>query len=54
VPCSEIASIAPISDPARTISGTTPEVDRVIRRFDSEMPSPSEITSIAFRTLSKL
>ena len=54
VPCSEIASMVPISSPARWISGTTPEVDSVMRRFDSEMPSPSETISIASFTLSKL
>ena len=36
------------------MSGTTPEVETVMRRFDSESPSPSVSTAIASRTLSKL
>ena len=34
--------------------GTTPEVDSVIRRRDSEMPSGSMTIFIASRTFSKL
>ena len=49
-----MASMEPISLPARSMLGTTPEVDSVILRFDSESPSPSETTSIASRTFSKL
>jgi hypothetical protein len=51
---SEIASMVPISWPARTISGTTPDVDSVMRRRDSDSPSPSATTSMAALTLSKL
>ena len=36
--CSEIASIEPISAPARAISGTTPEVDSVMRRLEMLNP----------------
>ena len=46
--------IVPISAPARGISGTTPLVERVIRRRDSAMPSPSIAIRIASRTASKL
>ncbi len=42
------------SAPQRPISGTTPEVESVMRRFDSDRPSPSAAISIASRTLSKL
>jgi hypothetical protein len=42
-----MASMTPISSPVRLISGTTPEVDSVMRRFDSDMPSPSEAISSA-------
>ena len=38
----------------RSIIGTTPLVDRVMRRLDSERPSPSITTLSASRTLSKL
>jgi hypothetical protein len=34
--------------------GTTPEVDSVMRRRESERPSPSEAISSACLTLSKL
>ena len=54
VACSEIASSVPISAPARGISGATPDVDSVMRRRDSDSPSPSIATSIASRTPSKL
>ena len=50
----EIASRQPISSPTRAISGTTPEVDSVIRRRDSAIPSPSIAIRIASRTASKL
>jgi hypothetical protein len=50
----ETASMQPISSAVRAISGTTPEVDSVIRRRDSEIPSPSIAISIASRTFSKL
>ena len=46
--------MVPISSPARTISGTTPDVDNVIRRFETDRPSPSLTISMASRTLSKL
>eukprot|EP00657_Telonema_sp_P-1_P008080 TRINITY_DN2864_c0_g1_i2.p1 TRINITY_DN2864_c0_g1~~TRINITY_DN2864_c0_g1_i2.p1 ORF type:complete len:119 (-),score=65.60 TRINITY_DN2864_c0_g1_i2:68-424(-) len=39
--CSETARFTPISAPQRSISGTMPEVDRVMRRFDRPRPSPS-------------
>ncbi len=45
VACSETASIVPHSIPSRAISGTTPEVDTVMRRFDSDNPSPSSENS---------
>ena len=44
----------PISAPTRAISGTTPEVERVMRRRESAMPSPSMAILIASRTASKL
>ena len=46
--------MTPISSPVRKISGTTPEVDSVMRRFDSDSPSPSDAISSAFLTASKL
>ena len=46
--------MTPISSPVRKISGTTPEVDSVMRLFDSESPSPSDAISSAFFTASKL
>jgi hypothetical protein len=51
---SDIASIEPISAPARAISGTTPEVDSVIRRLEMLNPSPSATTLSPSRTASKL
>ena len=54
VACSETASMVPHSAPSRAISGTTPEVETVMRRFDSERPSPSVRIAIASRTASKL
>ena len=50
----EIAKRQPISAPTRAISGTTPDVERVILRRDRAMPSPSIATRIASRTASKL
>ena len=44
----------PISAPARSIIGTTPEVDSVMRRLEMLRPSPSAMTWIASRTASKL
>ena len=44
----------PISSAHLAISGTTPEVDSVMRRRDREIPSPSMAIFIASRTLSKL
>ena len=52
--CSEIASDEPISFPARSITGTTPAVDSVMRRLEMAMPSPSAATRSASRTASKL
>jgi hypothetical protein len=49
-----IASWQPISVAQRAISGTTPLVDRVMRRRPSAMPSPSITICIASRTASKL
>ena len=49
-----MASMTPISSPARAIIGTTPEVESVMRRRESAMPSPSEAISSASLTLSKL
>ncbi len=46
--------MTPISAPVRSIIGTTPEVESVMRRFDSAIPSPSEAISSASLTLSKL
>ena len=40
--------------PARGIIGTTPDVDKVMRRFDSDRPSPSDAMASAVLTLSKL
>ena len=45
--CSEIASIAPISLAGAVIFGTTPEVERVIRRREMPMPSPSAMIDSA-------
>jgi len=44
----------PISAPARAISGTTPEVESVIRRLEMAIPSPSAAIKSASRTASKL
>ena len=48
------ASRQPISCAVRAISGTTPLVDRVMRRRDRDRPSLSITTFIASRTFSKL
>ena len=48
------ASRQPISVAVRAISGTTPLVDRVMRRRPRAMPSLSITTFIASRTFSKL
>ena len=50
----EMASMTPISSPQRSIMDTTPEVDKVIRRFDSDRPSLSLTISMAAFTLSTL
>jgi hypothetical protein len=50
----DTASMQPISSAVRAISGTTPLVDSVIRRRDSDIPSPSIAIFIASRTFSKL
>jgi hypothetical protein len=50
--CSETARLTPSSSPQRAISGTTPEVERVIRRLEMAMPSPSIIRRTALATLS--
>jgi hypothetical protein len=50
----ETASMQPISSAQRAISGTTPDVDSVIRRREIAMPSPSIAIFIASRTFSKL
>ncbi len=47
---SETARLTPISAPARAIIGTTPEVERVMRRFDKASPSPSITSFSASRT----
>ena len=46
--------MTPISAPARSIIGTTPEVDSVMRRREIASPSPSCTTASASRTASKL
>jgi hypothetical protein len=51
---SETARLTPISSPARAIIGTTPLVDRVMRRLESARPSPSITSFSASRTFSKL
>jgi hypothetical protein len=43
--------LTPSSAPARSIIGTTPEVDSVMRRRDSAMPSLSIAIVIALATL---
>ena len=50
----DTAKRQPISVAVRAISGTTPEVDRVMRRRPRAIPSLSITTFIASRTLSKL
>ena len=50
----DTASWQPISRAVRAISGTTPEVDRVMRRRLREMPSGSMAMRMASRTASKL
>ena len=50
----EIASIQPISDPTLEISGTTPLVERVILRRESDIPDGSIAIYIASFTASKL
>ena len=52
--CNDMASITPVFSPIGTISGTTPEVDNVIRRLDRLRPSPSLITFSASATASPL
>ena len=54
VACSEIASIAWVRSPSAFSSGTTPEVETVIRRREMAMPSPSAMMSMASATLSRL
>ena len=44
----------PISAPARSMFGTTPEVDSVMRRLEMPRPSPSDTISSASRTASRL
>ena len=44
--------MTPISRPVGSMYGTTPEVESVMRRLDSEMPSPSDAISSACLTLS--
>jgi hypothetical protein len=44
----------PISAPARSIFGTTPEVESVMRRLEIAIPSPSATISSASRTASRL
>jgi hypothetical protein len=51
---SEIASMVFASAPRRSICGTTPEVETVMRRRDSDRPSGSLITPTASTTLSRL
>ena len=50
--CRLTARLTPSSRPQRSIIGTTPDVDRVIRRLEMAMPSPSMITASALATLS--
>ena len=52
--CSEIARFTPSSAPARWISGTTPDVDKVMRRLPSATPSSAMMIFMAVATLSKL
>ncbi len=54
VACKEMAKFTPISSPARTIIGTTPAVESVIRLLENPSPSGSKAISIACFTLSKL
>jgi hypothetical protein len=51
---SEIASMVLASAPRRSICGTTPEVETVMRRRDRPRPSLSDRTPIAGVTLSML
>ena len=51
---SETARFTPISSPQRSIAGTTPLVESVMRRFDRARPSPSMTSLRAPLTLSKL
>ncbi len=46
--------MVPASSPQRGISGTTPEVDSVMRRLEMDSPSPSAAIAMASRTWSKL
>ena len=50
--CSEIASMTPSSSPQRSIIGTTPAVDSVMRRREMAMPSWSITIFSALATLS--
>ena len=50
--CKETARPTPNSAPQRLICGTTPAVDRVIRRLDNKMPSASMMIFKASATLS--
>ncbi|MOA61043.1 hypothetical protein D3C78_1860830 [compost metagenome] len=54
VACRLIASMAWVRVPSASSCGTTPEVDTVIRRRDREMPSGSEMMSMASDTWSRL
>ena len=42
--------MVPASPPQRGISGTTPEVESVMRRLEIDSPSPSAVIAIASRT----
>ena len=50
----DTANWQPISSAVRALSGTTPDVDKVMRRRDNWMPSGSMAIFIASRTFSKL
>jgi 23S rRNA (adenine2503-C2)-methyltransferase len=52
--CMLAVSFHATTDAVRAISGTTPEVESVMRRRESEIPSGSIAIFIASRTLSKL
>ena len=54
VACRLTASMAPVRSPSGLSSGTTPEVETVIRRFEMPMPSLSLMMSSAVATLSRL